>query len=351
MDRLCRGVQFLWRDSGRSQCYNATMLTTRVQTIPFATQDYTSVQHGDERIDMYVTEPAAGVRSTTGLLLLVHGWGTDGSIDYVGESEQLADTFNLVVTRVEFRHSGREARHPLPDRTFDVPYDLSKLQTIDCLRAAYATLRRYPQLDRTRLIYWGASQGAHLGAQSLIFAPHLWAYAVLVCGVYQPLSSADAHAQGFSMDLRANPDIGFVESALGKGESFPAAEADIRNPYRNAALLPAEVPVVLIHGTNDELVDVRHSVMLYARLQGMRRSVQFYAIENGDHWMRGATRKDEESAYQAVLKYCGDALRTVRRPGAALLPSTPVHIPVRGGTFVVTYSAEGPTLTWQVAEI
>ena len=327
------------------------MTTERVQTIPFATQDYTSVQHGDNRIDMYVTEPAAGVQSTTGMLLLVHGWGTDGSVDYVPESAQLADTFNLVVTRVEYRHSGREARHPLPERTFDVPYDFSKLQTIDCLRAAYATLQRYPQLDRTRLIYWGGSQGAHLGAQSLIFAPHLWALAVLVCGVYQPLSGADSQALGFSMDLRANPGLGFVESALGKGESFPPAEADIRNPYRNAALLPAEVPVVLIHGTNDELVDIRHSVMLYARLQGMQRQVQFYAIENGDHWMRGATHKDEDSAFLAVLKYCSDALRTVRRPGAGLQPAAPVRIPVRGGAFVVTYSAVGPTLTWQVDSV
>ena len=325
----------------------ATMINPRVQTIPFATQDYTSVQHGDDRIDMYVTAPAAGVQSTTGLLLLGHGWGTDGSVDYADESSQLADAFNLVVTRVEYRHSGREARQPLPERTFDVPYDFSKLQTIDYLRATYATLQRYPQLDRTRLIYWGASQGAHLGAQSLIFAPHLWAYAVLVCGVYQPLSAADSQALGFSLDLRAKPGMGFVESALGKGESFPPAEADIRNPYRNAALLPPEVPVVLLHGTNDELVDIRHSVLLYARLQGLRRPVQFYAIENGDHWMQGATHKDEDSAYQAVLKYCSAALRTAHRAGVKLLPAGPVRISVRGGAFEVTYSAVGPTLTWQ----
>ena len=323
------------------------MTTSRALTIPFATQDYTSVQHGDERIDMYVTEPAAGVRQTTGLLLLVHGWGTDGSVDYVGESTQLADLFDLVVTRVEFRHSGREARHPLPERTFDVPYDLSKLQTIDCVRAAYATLERYPQLDRTRIIYWGGSQGAHLGAQCLIFAPHLWALAVLVCGIYQPLADAESQAQGFSMDLRAKPGIGFVECALGAGENFLPAEADIRSPYRNAALMPAEVPVVLLHGTNDELVDLRHSVMLYARLHGLGRAVKFYAIENGDHWMQGATRNDEASAYHAVLKYCDADLRSVRRRDATLRPAAPVRIPVRGGVFEVTYPVAGPTLTWQ----
>jgi len=220
---------------------------TRAQKIPFATQDYQSVQYGDERIDMYVTEPATGVWPTTGLMLIGHGWGTDGSVDYATESVALADGFNFVVTRVEYRHSGREARQPLPDRLYDVPYDLCKLQTIDCLRAAYATLQRYPQLDRTRVLFWGGSQGAYLGAQCLIFAPHLWASAILVCGVYQPLSGVDAQARGFSMDLRAKPGVGFAEAALGPGNCFAPAEEDVRNPFRNAALMPADVPVTLLH--------------------------------------------------------------------------------------------------------
>ena len=191
----------------------ANMSNARVKIIPFATQDYRSARHGDKRIDMYVTEPKAGVDSTTGMMLMVHGWGTDGSVDYAEESVLLADAFNLVVTRVEYRHSGREAHHPLPQRAYDIPYDLSKLQTIDCLRAAYAVFNRYPQLDRARSIFWGASQGAHMGAQSLIFAPHLWAYAVLVCGWYQPMTGAETRAQGFSMDMRAKPGIGLVECA------------------------------------------------------------------------------------------------------------------------------------------
>lgn len=323
------------------------MLDTRFQTIPVATQDYVSVQHGDERIDIYVTEPAAGVGTATGFMLLIHGWGNDGSTAYAGDSERFADEFDLVVTRVEYRHSGREARHPTPETPYDLPYDFSKLQTIDCLRAAYATLARYPQIDRSRLYLWGGSQGGHLGAQCLIFAPHLWALAVLTCGVYIPMTHTQTQELGFGMDLRASPDCGFSDLAQGGGGAFTEAEEDIRNPLRNAALMPEDVPIVLIHGTHDDVVDIKHSVFLYARLLGLRRDVQFYAIEGGDHCLVWATFQDEDSRLKVTLKYAGDLLSTARRPGATLQPATPVRIPVRGGVYEVSYSAEGPTLRRQ----
>ncbi|HOS44563.1 MAG TPA: prolyl oligopeptidase family serine peptidase, partial [Armatimonadota bacterium] len=257
-----------------------TTLDTRIQTVRFATQDYASVQYGDARIDMYLTEPADGVRETTGMLLLIHGWGNNGQEAYAGDSVEFADRFDLLVVRVEFRQCGREAAHPAPGQTYEMPYDFSKLQTIDCLRAAYAALRRYPQLDRTRLTLWGGSQGGHLGAQCLVFAPHLWARAVLTCGVYLPVTHAQAQELGLSFDLRDRPSLGFVECALGAGHAFTPAEEDIRNPLRNAELMPPEAPIILIHGTHDETVDIKHSVLFYARLLGLGRRAAFYAVEH-----------------------------------------------------------------------
>lgn len=321
-------------------------MSERVKTLQVPTQDYRSVLHGDDRIDIFVTEPERGVRPTTGFMLLIHGWGNDGSQAYLGDSLQFADAFDLVVTRLEFRGSGREARHPQPQGKWDIPYDFSKLQTIDCLRAAYATLARYPQLDRSRLFVWGGSQGGHLGAQCLIFAPHLWALAVLTCGVYLPMDHARTRELGFGMDLRDTPGSGFVECALGPGGAFEPAEEDIRNPYRNAALMPEGVLVILIHGTHDATVDIKHSVFLYARLLGLGRPVRFYAVEHGDHGLVWATFQDEDSRLKATFKYAGDALRETRRAGVTLVPARPVRIPVRGGVFEVRYPAGGPSLHW-----
>lgn len=321
-------------------------MTTRIQTVPVATQDYVSVQYGDERIDTYVTEPARGVKSTTGFLLLIHGWGNDGSAAYAEDSIVYADEFDLVVTRVEFRQSGREARTEYPGGRYDSPYDFSKLQTIDCLRAACATLARYPQIDHSRLLLWGGSQGAHLCAQCLVFAPHLWAMAVLSCGLFQPLTQSQTQQGGFAFDLRDSTGSGFVEAALGDGQTFSPAEEDIRNPLLNASLMPPDVPVVLIHGTNDQTADIRHSVMMYARLLGLHRPVQFYAIETGDHGLALATFKDEDSRLKATFKYVSPTFRSARRKDVNLTPIEPVRIPVRGGTFEVSYPQSGPTLKW-----
>lgn len=323
---------------------------TGIQVIPFETQDYVSVQHGDDRIDMYVSEPAAGVGAATGLMLLLHGWGNDGQAAYAAESQVYADRLDVVVTRVEYRHSGREARHPTSGRTYDQPYDFSKYQTIDCLRAACATLRRYPQIDHERLILWGGSQGAHLAAQCLIFAPHLWALAVLVSGVYRPITYADSQRQGFALDLQSNPGLGFTECALGAGKQFEPAEEDIRNPLRNAALIPDNVPIILIHGTEDHTVDIRHSVVFYARLLREGRRVQFFAVENGDHGMEGAARAEEDTRLKATFLHGGQTLQTARRPEVNPETAPTVRIPVRGGVFEVTWPESDPVLRFNANE-
>lgn len=325
-------------------------MSARIRVCPFETQDYQSRQYGDARIDSYVTEPAGGVNRETGLLLLIHGWGNDGQAAYAEESLAYADQFNLVVTRVEFRQCGREAHHPEPGKTYDQPYDFSKLQTIDCLRAAYATMAQYPQIDRSRLMIWGGSQGGHLGAQCLVFAPHLWALAVLNCGVYLPLTGDQSRDLGFGLDLKSNAaGLGFVETALGAGATFTPAEEDIRNPWKNAALMSPQTPVILIHGTLDTTVDIKHSVFLHARLLGLGHPVAFYAIENGDHSLQAAAFPDENSRWKATLKYASHALQSSRRSAVNLFQTEPTRIPVRGGTFSVSFSFSGPTLTFQSA--
>jgi predicted esterase len=325
-------------------------MTSRIQTCPFETQDYRSRQYGDARIDSYITEPASGVTSQTGFLLLIHGWGNNGQEAYADESLVYADRFNLVVTRVEFRHCGREAHDPIAGKTFDQPYDFCKLQTIDCLRAAYATLARYPQIDRSRLMIWGGSQGGHLGAQCLIFAPHLWALAILTCGLYLPLTGSQARDLGFSMDLKADGmGLGFIDCALGQGNSYSPAEEDIRNPWKNAALMSPRTPIIIFHGTMDDTVDIKHSVFLHARLLGLGHPVAFYPIENGDHGLANASFQDENSRLKATLKYAASALQTSHRADVDLFPAQSTRIHVRGGSFSVSFPDSGPFLTWDPA--
>jgi predicted esterase len=327
-------------------------MTNRVHTLTFPTQDYVSHQHGDARIDCYLTEPARGVTDRTGLLLLIHGWGNDGSVAYRELSLDFADRFDLVVTRVEYRHSGREARDPVPPYTFDRPYDFSKLQTIDCLRAAKATLDRYPRLDRGRLLLWGGSQGAHLGAQCLVFAPTVWAGAALCCGPYHPYRYEEQIADCYHYDYstpNVPPCTGMVEHSLGPGGRFSEPEVQIRSPRTNAHLVPDGVPIVLIHGTHDDNADIRHSVELYARLLACGKQARFYAIAHGDHSLAGAEDPEADSRAKATVKYAADVLASARRLGTEVWPAAPTVIPVTGGRYEVRFAEAGATLQYTVA--
>lgn len=319
--------------------------SSRAQVIAFETQGYTSKVYGDARIDCYVTEPAGGVTSDTGLMLLVHGWGNDGSLSYASDAESYADEFDLVVVRVEYRDCGREAHHPEPPKTFDQPYDFSKFQTIDSLRAAWAVLERYPQIDRRRIVLWGGSQGAHIAGQCLVWQPELWSAAVLCCGLYIPMTYERQLAGGFTWDVKKQPGNGFVEYALGAGKSFDAEhEFDIRNVLRNAHLMPGDVPVAIIHGTVDDNVDIRHAVELYARMSAHGKRVSFHAVANGDHGLGGAEAVDEQTRMDATLKHAKHCL--TGQGDRAGRWSDDVVIPVTGGDYRVSLDGGGPTLTF-----
>lgn len=321
-------------------------MNDRIERIAYPTQDYVSRQYGDSRIDCYVTTPTHGVREKTGHLLLVHGWGNDGSVAYEDESLDFSDRFDLVVTRVEYRDCGREAHHPIPPATFDRPYDFSKLQTVDALRAMWATLARYPNLDRRRFFLWGGSQGAHIAAQCLVFAPELWAGAVLCCGLYRAMTYEQTVAGGYRYDVVHYPGYGFVEYALGLGETFPAEhEFDIRNSIRNAHLIPAGIPIALIHGTVDDNVDIRHAVELYARLLTHGRDARLFAIAGGDHGLGGAENPDLDTRAKATLRFAS-AILAGRRTEPARLPAAPTVIPVTGGSYEVRFAEEGPSLVF-----
>lgn len=315
----------------------------RTRAVAFPTQAYTSNVYGDARIDCYVTEPAGGVTAETGLMLLIHGWGNDGSLSYASDAVFYADEFDFVVVRVEYRDCGREAHHPEPPKTFDQPYDFSKLQAIDSLRAAWTVLELYPAIDRNRIVLWGGSQGAHIAGQCLIWQPELWSAAVLCCGLYIPMTYERKMAGGFTWDVKKQRGNGFVEYALGAGKSFEAEhEYEIRNVVRNAHRMRDDVPVTIIHGTVDDNVDIRHAVELYGRMSAHGKRATFHAIANGDHGLGGAEATDEATRLDATLKYAKQCLTgRGERDGRW---TDDVVIPVTGGAYRISLDSGGPTL-------
>jgi hypothetical protein len=155
----------------------------------------------------------------------------------------------------------------------------------------------------------------------------------------------EQRAAGYHYDMQPHPGFGFVEYALGPGQRYAVAhEVEIRSARRNAGLMPDNVPIVLIHGTHDDNVDIRHSVELYARLLACGKQAQFYAIAGGNHGLGGAEAEDENTRDKATHKYAAAVFAATRRASAAVWPAAPTVIPVTGGRYEVCFAEAGATL-------
>lgn len=281
-------------------------MNERTITVPFITQDYQSRIYGDNRVDAYITSPSGGVSSNTGILLLLHGWSNNGEEAYADDSLLLSDRYDLLVVRVEYRHSGREALSKQP--SYDIPYDCCKLQTVDCLRALASAFTTFPSVRRDRIIVWGGSQGAMLVAQCLITAPQTFSMSVLASGLFHPTSRNDVRHGGYALDVHSADGalIGFEEYALGTQQQFTAAEREIRSPVLHTMLMPNDIPIHLIHGVNDTCCDIRHSTRLYSLLRRDGKTAFFHPVTGGEHGLGGAAA-DEDTRLKATLKYVPDA--------------------------------------------
>ena len=327
-------------------------MNERIRTLPFHTQAYQSRTYGDDRIDAYLTTPAKGISDNTGILLLLHGWGNNGQEAYADDSLIYADRYDLLVVRVEYRHSGREMRlagHELPvtqPTTYEIPYDCSKLQTVDCLRALAAAFDAFPAIRRDRIVLWGGSQGAMLTAQCLVFAPRTFSLAILVAGAFHPTSRDDVLHKGYSLDVRSadGTQVGFEEHALGPGRRFSDAEREIRSPFLHADLMPGNIPLHLIHGVADNTCDIRNTTRLYSLLRRHGKTAFFHPITGGNHGLEGAA-PDEDTRLKATLKYVPDADWQVHRNLADDFTfDHDLPVITSGGTFRMQYRAGIPTL-------
>ncbi|MFH1009550.1 MAG: prolyl oligopeptidase family serine peptidase [Candidatus Latescibacterota bacterium] len=312
--------------------------------IEIATQDYVSPHPGREGIEILVTEPVSGVTEETGAMLLVHGWGGSG-LDYARDAHVYANLFDLVVVRVGFREAGTASRCGEVG-SWDVPYDASKLQTVDCLRALGYVLSEYP-VNKKRVYGWGGSQGGHIIMLASLWAPNTFAGVVSCCGLSKLTTRSEVESGEYGSDMvQRNKEMGicgFVELVLGPNVAFSDAELDLRNVQKLARLVPDEVAYHLIHGTRDDAADMRHTTVLYTEMVRAGRRPHLHLIEEGEHSLAGAAQ-DEDTRLKATLKYASMVLDRKRPSDCTDFDARmQVEIPVSGGTYVVDYASGAKT--------
>ena len=310
------------------------------RVISVETQDYVSPHKDQDGIEILVSEPVSGLTEHTGALLLVHGWGGSKD-DYTRDAHVYANLFDVVVVQVGFRGAG-SASGSGEVGSWDVPYDASKLQTLDCLRALGFVLAGYP-VNKTRVYGWGGSQGGHIIMLASLWAPHTFAGVISCCGLSKLTTRDEVESGEYGMDQverrRETDTCGFEELALGKGQCFSEAERDLRNVQRHARLVPEDVEYCLIHGTSDQAVDMRHTLALYTGMVRANRRPHLHLIEEGQHSLDGAA-PDEDTRLKATLKYASSLFDRVRPSEETDFDTGGrIEIPVSGGKFIVDFSS------------
>jgi acetyl esterase/lipase len=136
-------------------------------------------------------------------------------------------------------------------------------------------------IDGDRLGVTGSSAGGHLS---------------LMLG----LNSDAGNPDDADPVMRASNEIAAVvayfppvdlRSMTGPSERFPALDFPNENAAGISPLLlvdDKEPPVLLIHGDADTLVNIRHSELMFAELQGKGIESEFITVLGGGHGFRGA---------------------------------------------------------------
>jgi predicted esterase len=236
--------------------------------------------HYGKPVTTLVVAPDA-VTPRTGGMLFVHGWGGN-RFQHRDKMEITADARNLVCVSAEFRQSGY-ASDPVTGSGYDLPYDLSFMQTFDALNAFRHALSLHPQLDRRRLYAYGGSQGGHIVLLAAsVFAPETF------CGIY--VSSA----------ITRVPET----PALSAGRVFAPWEQSARNAIEHAGRF--RCPIFMEHGTADETVDFDgHALALERRLRALGRAPTVRWHEGGGHDLQPAiTKLDAYKALSPALFAC-----------------------------------------------
>ncbi len=131
------------------------------------------------------------VRRTTGLMLVVHGFGNN-RFQYAEMMYDFAHRMDVVCVSPEYRDSGRDSGMGV--RGARRPYDSSHKQVIDSLNSFRRGALEFPQIDHSRRFVWGGSQGGHIALLATIFAPNTFVLTMDLCGKVHPFKEKDTGA-------------------------------------------------------------------------------------------------------------------------------------------------------------
>lgn len=205
--------------------------------------------------------PARGRRH--GTIAYFHGntKNVSGHLRYV---EWLPD-HGYDVFLFDYRGYGRSAGNPAPQGVHD-----------DCV-AALGYLRGRTDVDQQRLVVFGQSLGGNYALSALADVPRQGIRAAVIEGAFASHREiAKDKIAGYPMPEGARSWL--VDFLV--GDRYDAIGALKRID---------DIPLLLIHGSDDDVVPYRHAQLLYAAAQGQR---QLWTVTGGRHLDTFVYRQD-----------------------------------------------------------
>lgn len=140
-------------------------------------------------------------------------------------------------------------------------------------------------VDPKRVCIVGGSYGGYAALAGGAFTPELYKCIVSINGI----SDLHSFRAWISREAgRSSGALAYWDRQIG-GEAYSKDIARERSPAEFAEKFQA--PVLLIHGKDDEVVDIRQSEIMEKALKKAKKDVTFVELKGDDHWLSlGTTR-------------------------------------------------------------
>lgn len=303
---------------------------------------------GERTVPIYIREPEGGISPTTGIMIVLHGWGGDYlSASMMPWIDYYPEAYDVIAVSVQYLQSTKDWWPA--DR--DIPYDHGYLQAVDAIRALGFVRERLQEMgaqyDDARLFIMGGSGGGNITQMAAKFAPRTFAVAVDCCGM-PGLTDAIAYGTGEGTTLNA----AYSRDSDSPCYLTPHAQrirdfGDLEH-CRLMAALAESLKIVIIHGLEDTVCPVVPKIRQFANMVEAGLDVDAHFLSDADVDGESVTAPDHGIGpmHLATNRYAGMYLRPKsplarRRTGPTDFDlGGEVVYPVEEGRYVIEYAGE-----------
>jgi len=251
-----------------------------------ALSDHTKITYqarDNTEIEGYVTLPHQGIRHGNPAIVMPHGGPMARNYGGFSWFTQFFASRGYVILQPNFRGSSG----------YGFEFEMASVQgwggamQDDLADGAQWLVENY-SVDRDRICILGSSYGGYAALMAAVIQQDSFKCAASFAGV-SDVEAIVRYARRFSNYEVVAKQFGDNRRALAE-----------RSPLKLASQI--DIPVLLLHGDKDLVVDVSQSRNMYKALQKHNKQVEYIELENGSHYMEiEANRLAILTAFEAFL--------------------------------------------------